>query len=76
MADILGEKVAVAVAELIEHSDAVIVLASTIDEDGTTTLLTHRYAGSFHSILGMLDHYRSMKLGDKIIAELKGDEEE
>jgi hypothetical protein len=76
MSDILGDKVKSAVEELSEHSDAVIVLASTIGEDGTSTYLTHRYAGSFHSILGMLEHYKSMKLCDIVVAEIKSESEE
>lgn len=72
--EILPEKMQKALADIAEHCDSVIILASTTEEG--FTFLTHRYAGSFHTVMGMLEHYKAMKLGDKIVAELRGEEEE
>jgi len=70
--DELMEKLKAITGELIEHCDAVIILAS-VDTDQGTSLYHHR-AGSWHAALGMIEHFKVMKIGEKIIEQTNQEE--
>ena len=61
---VLSDKMTEFTSALIEHGDAVLILVSVTDSG--ECFLYHRYAGSWHSVLGMIEHFKLMKLVDKI----------
>lgn len=57
--DSLGAKLHEAADKLIEHCDAIVILASTRDDE--RDYIEYSYGGSIHTVLGLMEDFKIKK---------------
>lgn len=70
----LSDKLEECANSLIEHCDAVIILASVDHQEGAD--LYHKIAGPWHMAIGMIEHFKWSNISTKVSDKIKEDQEE
>lgn len=70
----LNERLKECADNLIEHCDAVIILASVDHEDGAD--LYHKTAGPWHTAVGMVEHFKWTNISKRLSDRIKEDQAE